>query len=118
MPASRRTQWIVCYDIANPRRLVRVHRTMKRFGVPVQYSVFLVESTRKGLAAFLNAAVCPHIDPREDDLRAYPLLSEARPTAFGRGSLPDGVSVLSKWDVLLRPSAKSPREPDACSTRP
>ena len=102
MPASKRTPWIVCYDIADPRRLVRVHRKLKRHGIPVQYSVFFLQSTRKALTALLATAVVPLIDSRADDLRAYPLLSGSAPTVFGRGSIPDGVSFLSRWDELLQ----------------
>lgn len=102
MPASKRTPWIVCYDIADPRRLARVHRKLKRHGIPVQYSVFFLQTTRRALTALLATAIVPLIDPRSDDLRAYPLFSGAAPTVFGRGSMPDGVAFLSKWDDLLR----------------
>ena len=103
MPASKRTPWIVRYDITDPRRLVRVHRKLKRHGIPVQYSVFFLQSTRRALTALLATVVVPLIDPRSDDLRAYPLFSGAAPAVFGRGSVPDGISFLNKWDELLRP---------------
>jgi len=32
--------YLVCYDIRDPRRLHRVHRAMKGYGEPWQYSVF------------------------------------------------------------------------------
>lgn len=32
--------YLVCYDICEPKRLRRVHKTMKGFGEPWQYSVF------------------------------------------------------------------------------
>ncbi len=32
--------YLVCYDIREPKRLRRVHKTMKGFGEPWQYSVF------------------------------------------------------------------------------
>lgn len=32
--------FMVCYDICDPKRLRRVHKTMKGFGMPVQYSIF------------------------------------------------------------------------------
>jgi len=32
--------YLVCYDIRAPRRLYRVHKVMKGFGEPWQYSVF------------------------------------------------------------------------------
>jgi CRISPR-associated protein Cas2 len=35
-----RACYIVCYDISDPKRLRRVHRTMRGFGDPLQYSVF------------------------------------------------------------------------------
>ena len=35
-----RTCYIVAYDIADPKRLQRVHRTMRGYGDPLQYSVF------------------------------------------------------------------------------
>jgi len=32
--------WLVCYDIADPKRLRRVYRLMRGFGDHVQFSVF------------------------------------------------------------------------------
>lgn len=32
--------YLVCYDIRDPKRLRRVHKTMKGYGEPWQYSVF------------------------------------------------------------------------------
>lgn len=32
--------YLVCYDIRDPKRLRRVHRLMKAYGEPWQYSVF------------------------------------------------------------------------------
>lgn len=32
--------YLVCYDIRQPRRLRRIHKTMKGFGESWQYSVF------------------------------------------------------------------------------
>lgn len=37
--------YLVCYDIKTPKRLRRVHKTMKGFGDPLQYSVFRCELT-------------------------------------------------------------------------
>lgn len=36
-----RSIYLVSYDISDPKRLRRVHRTMRGFGDPLQYSVFL-----------------------------------------------------------------------------
>ena len=35
-----RTTYLVCYDISDPKRLARVHKTMCAFGDRIQYSVF------------------------------------------------------------------------------
>jgi len=32
--------FLVCYDVRDPKRLRRVHRLMKAYGEPWQYSVF------------------------------------------------------------------------------
>jgi CRISPR-associated protein Cas2 len=38
-----RKRYLVCYDIRDPTRLRRVHKTMKRFGWSMQYSVFVCD---------------------------------------------------------------------------
>lgn len=38
-----RRRYVVAYDIRNPTRLRRVHKTMKCFGYPLQYSVFICD---------------------------------------------------------------------------
>jgi len=35
-----RRSFLLCYDIANPKRLRRIHRVAKAYGEPWQYSVF------------------------------------------------------------------------------
>lgn len=41
----QRRRWLVAYDIRHPKRLRLVRRTMKGFGMPFQYSVFLCDLT-------------------------------------------------------------------------
>jgi CRISPR-associated protein Cas2 len=62
-----RTCYIVAYDIADPKRLQRVHRTMRGYGDPLQYSVFrcmLSPSER----VLLIAALTPIIHHRDDQV--------------------------------------------------
>ncbi|MBN1234704.1 MAG: CRISPR-associated endonuclease Cas2 [Methanotrichaceae archaeon] len=40
--------YVVSYDIMNPKRLHRVHKTMKGFGDPIHYSVFRCYLSDKG----------------------------------------------------------------------
>ena len=39
-----------------------------------------------------------HIDPRQDDVRAYPLLATARPVSLGRGRLANGIMLCHSMD--------------------
>jgi len=36
----RRTRFLVCYDISNPKRLYRVAKTLEGYGSRLQFSVF------------------------------------------------------------------------------
>jgi len=90
MPSSRATPWLICYDIADPKRLRRVHAVASKHAVPLQYSLFIREAPRKEVVRIVDA-MAAEIDPREDDLRAYPLLTDAPQRHYGRGRLPDGV---------------------------
>ena len=47
--------YLIAYDIANPKRLSRVHKTLKKQGLPVQYSVFTVVMKRKALLRLLES---------------------------------------------------------------
>lgn len=44
-----RRRYLVAYDIRDPRRLRQVHKTMKAFGWPMQYSVFVCDLDRAEL---------------------------------------------------------------------
>src|SRR5947209_19710847 len=64
---TMRTCYIVAYDIADPKRLQRVHRTMCGYGDPLQYSVFrciLSPSER----VLLLEALTPLINHRGDQI--------------------------------------------------
>ncbi len=87
---SRTRFWLVCYDIASPRRLRRVHAYLKKHGLPVQYSVFLVETDRAGLDALLDG-LCERIHPKRDDVRAYGLPRPLWYRSLGAPTLPRGL---------------------------
>lgn len=82
--------YVIGYDIADPRRLQRVHREMCKHATPLEYSVFLlVGSTRtKDLCLAKMAAL---IEDREDDVRCYPLPVRGFQGRVGRASLPLGI---------------------------
>lgn len=100
--------WLVCYDIADPRRLARVWRAVCEFGIPMQYSVFWARLGGSELDAALRA-VARRINPRADDVRFYPLPENVQITGLGRNVLPPGVTL---GDPALRRMHKPLAPPD------
>ncbi|MGY6214193.1 CRISPR-associated endonuclease Cas2 [Methylolobus aquaticus] len=93
---------LVCYDIRDPRRLIRVHRFLRNQGFPVQYSVFTVPLTPRRLK-WLLAELTELIDSRVDDVRAYPLPTDPERITYGRQQYPDDVLLIALGGDLLRP---------------
>ena len=50
-----RHRFLVCYDVADPRRLARTYRKMNGFGEPAQYSVFICDLSPKERALLETA---------------------------------------------------------------
>lgn len=91
---------IISYDIADPRRLTRLHRYLSGIGMPLQYSVFVVELSPRKLARVLET-IQDIIDPRRDDVRAYPFPLNGERIRLGRQSFPEGVFLIdSECDLL------------------
>ena len=82
--------FVIGYDIANPRRLQRVHREMCKHAAPLEYSVFLLvgDARTKDQCLSKMAAL---IDDTEDDVRCYPLPVRGFQGRVGRASLPLGI---------------------------
>jgi CRISPR-associated protein Cas2 len=70
--------YLVCYDIANPKRLGRVHRIAVKHAALLQYSVYYLIGSKSDLDKMLSE-IQEVIDDREDDVRGYTVepLSEA-----------------------------------------
>lgn len=67
-----RSLYLVTYDISNPRRLRRVHKTMRGFGDPVQLSVFRCELDDRERAEMI-AALDLLVHHRDDQVLIVPL---------------------------------------------
>ncbi len=87
---SRAQSYLIAYDIANPRRLLRVGRAMTKHAIRVQYSVFLGEFTRLQLLAVVDE-LHALIDRRVDDVRIYALPREPTFIWIGQSLWPSGV---------------------------
>lgn len=85
--------YLLCYDIANPRRLQRVFKACVRAGIPYQYSVFWLQLTQEGLDRLLHQLEAL-IDPKEDDIRVYRLPKDQPMHGLGAGLFPEGILLI------------------------
>lgn len=105
MALNEPRNWLIAYDIADPRRLARVHRFLSSQAVPVQYSVFATRSTPMKIG-LIRAGLAEIIDEGEDDVRIYPVPEPADLTVLGKKALPEGLSVIDgRSAVPLAPFA-------------
>ncbi|WGE82997.1 CRISPR-associated endonuclease Cas2 [Actinobacillus equuli] len=88
-------QYLIGYDIVDEKRLQRTYRTMIKFAMPLQYSLFLFDGTKKALDEGV-AELLKIINLKEDDLRIYPLVNrDNKYWNLGKSVLPDGIFVSS-----------------------
>lgn len=90
MHVKRKRNWLICYDIADPRRLGRVHRLVSRQAMQVQYSIYLYHGSASDLQDLMSE-LRKRIHPREDDIRIYTL--PRRPELILRGQTLAGESL-------------------------
>lgn len=90
MSLHANASWLVTYDIADPRRLARLFKFLKKQGVPVQYSVFLVEASAAKMGNLI-VQIAKIVDKDEDDVRAYRLPERTWKVTLGGSILPEGI---------------------------
>jgi CRISPR-associated protein Cas2 len=98
--------YLVSHDIADPKRLVRLHRALKKQATPIQYSVFLGMFTAAHLDRCAET-IRAIIDRRVDDVRIYPLPPGAPQRRLGRPTLPAGI------ELTLLPAAFRAMSPES-----
>ena len=76
---------IIVYDISNDRRRTQLHKKLKNYGTPVQYSVFECNLDKDKLQEVKNM-IKKVIKPRLDHVRFYLLCAACRKKIiiFGR----------------------------------
>ena len=95
MADNKPNLYLIAYDIANPRRLSRVHRLLKKQGLPLQYSVFSVVIKRKALLRLLFD-MTELIHPAEDDIRCYRLPNTTEIKTLGQQIFPEDVMLFTE----------------------
>ena len=96
---------LICYDIRCPRRLGRIHRALKAQAMALQYSVFLFQGSPEQLERCL-ATLQRLMDPRQDDIRAYPLPQRGLRWCQGKPLMPEGIY----WSGLPKAWQSPPAE--------
>ena len=69
---------LAVYDIADPRRLSRVAKILKDYGVRVQYSKFEIDPAGEAGFAILQKRIDEVIDDAEDGVKYIPLCLRCR----------------------------------------
>ncbi len=82
---------LAVYDIADPKRLSRVAKILKDYGVRVQYSKFEIDPQGEAAFAVLRQRIAEVIDADADGVKFIPLCRRcrARTEIIGQGSDPD-----------------------------
>ncbi len=88
-------QYLLVYDISDPKRLQRVHRVLKKSGYPVQYSVFSLILNEPALVRLIERLECL-IDIKKDDIRCYRLPAKICYSSLGQQFFPDDVMLFSQ----------------------
>lgn len=80
-------KWLVCYDISNRKNWAQVFKLLKKHGVPLQYSVFML-TTHAATIGSLAAQITSMINPKTDDIRIYRLAENAWTYSAGSAIIP------------------------------
>jgi len=85
--------YLLCYDIADPKRLQRVYRACCKVGVPFQYSVFYITGDEQLIASVIET-LNSFIDDSEDDVRVYQISTPDAIISLGETLLPEDILLL------------------------
>ncbi len=82
---------LAVYDIANPRRLYRVAKILKDYGIRVQYSKFEIDPAGEAGFDVLQKRISEVIEEAEDGVKYIPLcrMCSSRTEIIGCGSFVD-----------------------------
>ena len=90
---SHKQPVLICYDVADPKRLRRVFREMKDMALPVQKSVFVAKLTGEEVEKLL-ARLTPCLDMGEDRLQVFSLRAISPRQSLGLSQATDSIWVV------------------------
>lgn len=92
MATNDKRPHLLAYDISDKRRLYRVAKISKNWGVRVQYSLFVLWITPEQRAQLLKELEAV-IHPIADDIRLYPLPHKPDWTHIGLAPFAEGITL-------------------------
>lgn len=98
--------YLFCYDIADEKRLRRLHHFICNEGIPLQYSVFLLHSTTMDLMLLVEA-IRELISEKDDDIRIYPISTRIEFLALGRQEPGQGMTLSGEGLIQLNANITS-----------
>ncbi len=107
MALNEARAWLIGYDIAEPKRLKKIHEYLKKIAIPVQYSLFFTESSARDIDK-LSKVLAAAINPKHDDIRIYLLPLHTDIVYYGKRILPEGLLLLeanpnlASWSLLRK----------------
>ena len=88
---------VITYDITDPRRLNRLRRFLKEYGIRSQRSVFECRLSREELAA-IRKYCRTRLDLEEDSVRIYRICDRCMVRAFVQGQ---GIKLtITGWEIV------------------
>lgn len=83
---TQRTRYLVAYDIADSKRLYRVHKKVEAYAIGGQKSFYECWLTPRELA-FFRQEITDIMHGEEDRLFIFQLHSDTQPRLFGKAKL-------------------------------
>jgi CRISPR-associated endonuclease Cas2 len=102
--------YLIAYDVGDPRRLRRVARLLERRAVRCQYSVFLFRGSRAAAEGLLDEAAAL-LRPSEDVIQAWPVGGDPGRPELVRGSARPARPAAVVLDGVLRAVRGRPATP-------
>ena len=63
--------YIICYDIANNKRLAKLARFLEKKAIRIQFSIFFLPDCNKDKIYDISQQIVDIINSKEDDVRIY-----------------------------------------------
>lgn len=88
------TDYLICYDIPDPRRLRRLHRRVRKHACMLQHSVYWTRCDSRGFAA-LRRDIESIAGSPDDDVRVFAIAPIEQAIQWGPGAHGEGILLVA-----------------------